>query len=267
MIIIGERLNSSRKAIRIALENRDEDFLIKEALNQVRAGAHYLDVNVSALAEKEIELLKWLVPLIQSRTDLPLSIDSPNPEALAAGLTVHRGRPFLNSLTLEKNRWTALIPLIKEYKPLVIALCLDESGLPDSPEKTLELAQKIREGLEREGIDLDSVYFDPLVRPVGINFKAGVLFIQSLRLIKLKLPDIKTVAGISNVSFGLPRRSLLNRTLLALAVEAGLDAAIFDPCDGEMMATLKAAQALAGQDNYLKNFLKFIREKKSESQG
>lgn len=263
MIIIGERLNSSRKAVRLALENRDEDFLIKEALNQVNAGAQYLDVNVSALADQEIELIKWVIPLIQSQVNVPLAIDSPNPRALATGLALHRGRPFLNSLTFEKERWNSIIPLIKEYKPFVIVLCLDESGLPDSPEKTLDLAQKIRDGLEKEGADQADFFFDPLVRPLAVNFKAGSLFLESLRLIKRELPELKTVAGISNVSFGLPSRSLLNRIFLAFAVEAGLDAAIFDPCDSEMLAALSAAQAINGQDKYLKNFLNFIREKKS----
>ncbi len=262
MIIIGERLNSSRRTVRFALEKMDEDFLIKEALDQVKAGAQYLDLNVSALPEREIELLKWAIPLIQSQINVPLAIDSPNPHALAIGLAFHRGRPILNSLTFEKERWNLTIPLIKDYKPLIIALCLDESGLPPSPEKTLELAQKIIDGLEKEGIDPHDVFLDPLVRPLGVNFKAGSLFLESLRLIKRQLPGLKTVAGISNISFGLPHRSLLNRTLLTLAVEAGLDAAIFDPCDGEMLAAVRAAQAISGQDRNLKNFLKYIRDNK-----
>lgn len=262
MIIIGERLNSSRKSVRLALENRDEDFLIKEALDQVRAGAQYLDVNVSVLPDQEIELIKWVIPLIQSQVNVPLAIDSPNPQALATGLALHRGRAFLNSLTLEKERWNLTIPLIREYRPFVIALCLDESGLPDSPRKTLELAQKMRDSLEKEGLDPSDVFFDPLVRPLGVNYKAGSLFLESLRLIKRQLPGLKTVAGISNVSFGLPHRSLLNQTLLILAIEAGLDAAIFDPCDSEMLAALKAAKAVSGQDNFLKSFLNFIRDKR-----
>lgn len=265
MIIIGERLNSSRQAVRLALEKRDEAFLIKEAFDQVKAGAQYLDVNVSVLPDREIELIKWVIPLIQSQVNVPLAIDSPNPKALATGLALHRGRAFLNSLTLDKERWNLTIPLIKEFKPFVIALCLDESGLPDSPEKTLELAQKIRDNLEKEGLDPADVFLDPLVRPLGVNFKAGSLFLESLRLIKRQFPGLKTVAGISNVSFGLPHRSLLNRTLLTLAIEAGLDAAIFDPCDSEMLAALKAAQAISGQDSYLKNFLNFIREKRTKS--
>ncbi|MCX7973597.1 MAG: dihydropteroate synthase [Candidatus Aminicenantes bacterium] len=265
MIIIGERLNSSRKTVRIALEKRDEEFILKEAYEQVKAGANFLDINVSALPDQEIELLRWIIPLIQSNLDICLALDSPNPQAFAEGLPLHRGRAFLNSLTLEKNRWNSIIPLIKKYNPLVIVLCLDETGLPGSPEKILKLAQKIKNDLEKEGIELADVFFDPLVRPLGVNFKAGAIFLQSLRLIKLNLPEIKTVAGISNVSFGLPRRSLLNRTLLTLAIEAGLDAAIIDPCDVEIMASLKATLAISGQDNYLKGYLKFVRESKLQN--
>lgn len=264
MIIIGERLNSSRRSFRAALESRDEQFILKEAEEQVKAGANFLDLNVSALPDQEIDLLRWIIPLIQNHLDICLSLDSANPQALAEGLSLHRGRAILNSITLEKHRWQAILPLIKKYKPLVIALCLDESGLPETPEKTLDLARRIKDGFEQEGLTLDDVFFDPLVRPLGVNDKAGVIFLQSLRLIKFHFPQLKTVAGISNISFGLPHRPLLNRTFLTLAIEAGLDAAILDPCDAEIMATVKAALALGGRNNHLKNYLKYIREKKEK---
>lgn len=261
MIIIGERLNSSRLPVREALEKRDLSFLLEEALRQKMAGADFLDLNAAALADQEIDLLKWAIPLIQEKTDLPLAIDSPHPEALEAGLGLHRGRAVLNSLTLEKTKWPKLIPLIKKYKPLIIALCLGESGLPQTPQQALDFALKMADCLEKEGISPADVFLDPLVRPIGVDYRAGLLFIQSLRLIRDKLPDYRTVAGISNVSFGLPRRSLLNRTLLAMAVEAGLEAALIDPCDHEVMASLRAAEALAGKDPHLKGYLRFIRQK------
>lgn len=264
MIIIGERLNSSRLPVRVALEKRDEFFLLEEARRQKKAGADFLDLNVSALPGQQIELLKWAVPLIQEKTDLPLAIDSPHHEAIEVGLSLHQGRAVLNSLTLEKTKWSMLIPLIKKYKPLIIALCLGESGLPRTPQEALDFALKMAHSLEKEGINPADVFLDPLVKPVGVDHRAGLLFIQSLRAIKTKLPHYRTVAGISNVSFGLPRRSVLNRTLLALAVEAGLDAAIIDPCDHEVMASLRAAEALTGKDPNLRSYLRFIRQKNEE---
>ncbi len=261
MIIIGERLNSSRLPVREALEKKDASFLLEEARRQKTAGADFLDLNASALPDQEVELLKWAVPLIQEKTDLPLAIDSPHHEAIETGLSVHQGRAVLNSLTLEKTKWPRLIPLVKKYKPLIIALCLGESGLPQTPQEALEAALKMAHSLEKEGINPADVFLDPLVRPIGVDYRAGLLFIQSLRAIKARLPQYRTVAGISNVSFGLPRRSLLNRTLLALAVEAGLDAAIIDPCDHEVMGSLRAAEALLGKDPNLKGYLRFIRQK------
>jgi cobalamin-dependent methionine synthase I len=262
MIIVGERLNSSRVSVRQALEKKDENFLVNEALKQKQAGADILDLNVSALPEKEIELLKWAVPLLQERVDLPLAIDSPHPSAIEVGLSLHRGRALLNSLSLEKNRWEALFPIIKEYRPLIVALCLDETGLPSTPEEALRLAQRISTKLEKEGVDPADVFLDPLVRPLGVDYRAGTLFLLSLRLIKQKLPAFRTIAGISNISFGLPLRSLLNRTLLSLAAEAGLEAAIIDPCDPEVTASLKAAEALCGRDINLKAYLSYARAKK-----
>jgi len=207
-------------------------------------------------------LLRWAVPLLQERVDLPLAIDSPHPLAIEVGLSLHRGRAFLNSLSLEKNRWEELLPIIKEYRPLIVALCLDEAGLPSTPEETLQLAQRISTKLEKEGLDPADVFLDPLVRPLGVDYKAGTLFLLSLRLIKQELPAFRTIAGISNISFGLPLRSLLNRSLLSLAVEVGLDAAIIDPCDSEMTASLKASEALCGRDINLKAYLSYARERK-----
>ncbi len=264
MILIGERLNSSRPLIRQALATRNEEFLLEEAFRQKKAGADFLDVNLSALPEHELDFIQWLVPLLQEKVDLPLSLDSPNPKAIEVGLSLHHGRALLNSISLERARWEALLPLVKKYKPFVVALCLDEAGLPCSPAATLTLAERIARNLAQNEIDPSDVFLDPLVRPIGVDYKAGRLFLQSLRLIKQTLPSFRTVAGISNVSFGLPCRSLINRTLLALAVEAGLDAAIIDPCDQEVMATLRAAEALSGQDINLKNYLRYARAQKAQ---
>jgi 5-methyltetrahydrofolate--homocysteine methyltransferase len=211
--------------------------------------------------DAEIEALRWAIPLLQKSVSVPLALDTPNPEAVAEALKIHQGRPLLNSLTGESGCLEVLLPLVREFRPRVIALCLDEDGPPESSDRALALAEKLAGILTGEGLLPEDIFIDPLVRPVGVNDQIGALFLESLSKIKARLPGFMTIAGLSNVSFGLPERRLLNRTLLVLALQAGLDAAICDPLDSELMASLRAAQALLGKDRSLKNYLKFIREK------
>lgn len=260
MIIVGERLNSTRTAVRRSLEEKDKTWLVKEALNQEIAGASFIDFNASALHEKEIVTLSWAIPLLQEKTKLPLAIDTPNPEAMKKGLSLHQGQALLNSLTAEKNKYKSLIPLIQEYSPQVIALCLDEKGLPSTAQKTVDNAAKLLEILDKISFPLEDLFLDPLVRPIGIDPQAGQLFLDSLILLKKTFPEIKTIAGISNVSFGFPQRSLLNRTFLVLALQSGLDAAICDPLDKEIMASLRAAEALLGKNNGMTRYISFLKE-------
>jgi cobalamin-dependent methionine synthase I len=262
MLIIGERLNSTRKPVREALERRLGDFLTSEALRQKEAGADYIDLNAAALMEEEVATVSWAVPLIQRATALPLAIDSPDPEAIEAGLKAHQGRALLNSLTAERSRVERLLPLIREYKPRVIVLCLDDEGMPKDPRAALSIARKMAELLACEGLAAEDIFIDPLVRPVAAEPGAARLFLDSLAAIKDALPEIRTVAGLSNVSFGLPLRGLVNRALLVMALERGLDAAICDPLDGDLQASLKAAEALLGRDPSMKDFLRFARNRK-----
>jgi cobalamin-dependent methionine synthase I len=259
MIIIGERLNSTRSSVRKAFESRDRTFFESKAGDQVREGASYIDLNAAALMEMEVEAMAWAVPLVQAAAGVPLAIDSPNPEALEAGLKAHRGRAVLNSLTGESRRLQAVLPLVREYRPLVIVLSLDDGGLPDSPKAALAAAGRTIEVLAANGCGAGDILVDPLVRPVGADPAAGKLFLDSLALIKKHLPEVRTIAGLSNVSFGLPHRRLVNRTLLVLAVQSGLDAVICDPLDRDLMASLAAGQALLGRDPDLAGYLKAAR--------
>jgi 5-methyltetrahydrofolate--homocysteine methyltransferase len=263
MIIVGERLNSSRKNVREAFEKRDRDFLLQEALGQKRSGAAYLDINAAALLDKEMDTLRWAIPLLQEHVGLPLSLDTPNVEAMIAGFQIHKGRPLLNSLTGEARRIQSLLPVIREFGPQVIALCLDDSGLPATADQALKLAEKLASLLLKEGLKAGDIFIDPLVRPLGVDQRSALLFLESLALIKKRLPEVRTIAGLSNISFGLPQRKLLNRTLILLARDRGLDAAICDPLDKDLRASLSAAEALLGQDPSLKQFLRFSRELKA----
>jgi len=265
MIIVGERLNSSRKSVIEAMQKRDEKFLLEEAQKQEEAGANFIDLNTASLLEKEVETLTWAIPFLQKELNIPLSIDTPNPEAMREGLKVHKGKALLNSLTYESKRIESLIPLIKEFKPYVIALCLDEKGLPQASEEELSIASKMVNLLEKEGIDREDIFIDPLVRPIAVDQGSGLIFLESLRKIKDNFPEVKTIAGLSNISFGLPNRRLINRTFLVLALQHGLDAAILDPLDKTLLPSLHTAQALLGQDPSLKNYLQEIRKKKLAS--
>lgn len=262
MIIIGERLNSSRRAVHDALAGRDETYLVEQARLQEQAGASYIDLNASALLDRELETLRWAIPLLQASVGIPLALDTPDPTVMEEALKLHRGRPLLNSLTGEKAKIESLLPLIRDFKPRVIILCLDDRGLPGEAPQALSVAQRMVELLGQQGLVEEDIYIDPLVRPLGVDSEAASLFLESLETIKKNLSAVKTVAGLSNVSFGLPERRLLNRTFLVLAMKAGLDAAICDPLDKELRAALTAASALLGRDPFLKDFLRFFRESK-----
>lgn len=262
MIIVGERLNSSRPPVFKALDEKNERFIIEEAKRQEEAGASYIDLNTAVLIDKEIDTLKWAIPLLQKELTVPLSIDTPNPEAMEEGLSLHKGQALMNSLTGEPEGIKTFLPLIKKYKPRIIVLCLDDAGLPKSSDKELSIAQKMVELLDKEGVEPENIFIDPLVRPVSVDPSAADLFLESLEKIKKNLPEVKTIAGISNVSFGLPQRRLLNRTFLTLAISKGLDAAILDTLDKKIFSAIHSAQALLGKDPSLKKYLAFMRGKK-----
>jgi 5-methyltetrahydrofolate--homocysteine methyltransferase len=261
MIIIGERLNSSRKPVLEALEKKDEKYLQKEALRQEQAGACFIDLNAAALLDKEVEALKWIIPLLQEKLSVPLSLDTPSPKAMEEGLKAHRGRALLNSLSGEKKKIKNLLPLIKEYKPSVIILCLDEKGLPKSPEYVLSIASRMVDLLLKEGQDIDDIFIDPLVYPASIEPEAALFFLESLRRIKEQIPGVKTIAGLSNISFGLPQRRLVNRIFLSIALLNGLDAAILDPLDTKLLRAISAAEALLSQEPSLQDYGRETRKK------
>lgn len=259
MLIVGERLNSSRKSVLEAFQTRNEAFFIEHALRQQRAGARYIDVNAAALMDDEIDALRWILPILQEKIEAPFSIDTPNVQAIEEAFKICAKRPILNSITLEEKRLDHLLPLIRTFKPRVIALCLDDDGPASSPSRAVEIALRAKDMLVQIGLAAEDVFIDPLVRPLGVEPEALRSFLESIPRIKRDVPGVQTIAGISNVSYGLPLRPAVNRTLLILALERGLDAAICDPLDEELQALAHAAVAMAGRDPGLRNFLKFAR--------
>lgn len=261
MLIVGELINSSKKSIRDALENKDAAYILQVVKAQKEAGATYIDINCGTLIEKEVPTIEWLAQLILSQTQLPLCIDSTNPLALKAGLQkATNGKTIINSITDETTRFNAVLPLIKEYKAKVIALCIDNSGLPKTQADRIRIADVLINKLVKEGIRLDDIYIDPLIKPIGIDSKNGIEALQAIQNIMDGYPGVHTICGLTNISYSLPSRKLLNRNFMVLASAKGMDSFILDPTDKDMRSSLIATQALLGQDRFCRKYIKGFRE-------
>lgn len=260
MIIIGERLNSSRKAIAQAIAEKNKKFLQQEAHLQAENSACFIDVNCAMSMEQEIEDMRWLVSTVQEKVDLPLCIDSPNPAAIEAGLKIHKGEALVNSITAEVKRMREILPLVKKYNAQVIALTMDEDGMPSGVAARVKLVEKIIGEAENFGIDKNRILFDPLVRPVSTEPQQAQVVLEAIR--EIKKMGCRTVCGLSNISFGLPKRTVINSSMLTLAIYQGLDAAIIDPLDNNIMQAILATEALVNKDEYCLNFIKACRNKK-----
>jgi len=263
MLIIGELINCTRKRIGTAAENRDADYIKEVARNQVAAGADMLDVN-GGLPGQEPECLVWLVNVMQEVVDTPLCLDSADPEALRRALPLCQKRAMINSLTDEPARQQALLPLVKEYNSKVIALCMGEAGPPSGLEDRIATACRLVDRLTREGLSLDDIYVDPCILPASTGIEQCQAAMEAIAEIRARYPGVHTSAGVSNVSFGLPARKLLNEVFLVLLMAHGLDTAIVDPTDRQLMMNIRAAEALLGRDEYCANYIRAFREGKLE---
>lgn len=259
MIIIGELINASRKAIKAAIENRDTDAIQKVAKDQAEAGADYIDVNAGIFVGEEPGHLKWLVQTVQQAVDKPCAIDSPDPVAIEAALSFHKGTPMINSISLEKERYEKLMPIIADTEMKVIALCMSDEGMPQTVGDRMKIAEKLVAGLQENHIKLENIFIDPLVQPLSVNDAFGVEFINAIEKIMTAYPGIHTACGLSNISYGLPARKFLNQTFMTMAIAKGLDGAIVNPLDKRMMANIIAAEALFGKDGYCTNYLQAYR--------
>ncbi|AKA67413.1 methyltetrahydrofolate cobalamin methyltransferase [Clostridium scatologenes] len=261
MLIIGELINTSRKLIREAVEKKDGEYIKQIAKAQEEAGATYIDVNCGTCIETEIETMEWLVDNILQVTSLPLCIDSPNPLALQAGLKkAVNGKSMINSITGETPRWNAVLPLVKEFDTKIIALCIDDGGMPKTNEDRIRIADYIITKLTGEGINIDDIYIDPLIKPVSAGQKNGIEVLQAIQCIMETHPGVHTTCGLSNISYSLPARKVLNRLFMVQTMARGMDSYIMDPTNKEMRAALLASQTLLGQDRFSRKFLKGFRE-------
>jgi 5-methyltetrahydrofolate--homocysteine methyltransferase len=222
-----------------------------------------LDVN-GGIPGQEVECLTWLANIVQEATEVPLCLDSADPTALRSALPLCKQRPMINSITDEPARYQAVLPLLKEYRAKVIALCMGAAGPPTGVEDRIATACRLLDGLTAEGMALDDVYLDLCVLPVSTGPEHGKALLEAIGQIRGRYPGVHISAGVSNVSFGLPVRKLLNEVFLVLLMARGLDAAIVDPCDRQLMMNLKAAEALLGRDEYCVEYLRAYREGKLE---
>lgn len=257
-IKIGERINSSREAISGAMVKKDEALIRREAKLQKEAGVDMLDVNCAFNSKDEVKDMEWLVKIVQEETNLPLSIDSPNPEAIEAGLRRHKGKALVNSVTLEDKKIKTIVPLVKKYNAQLIILTMDENGMPSTASERVDMAEKALKLAKKFGIPQEDIYIDPLVRAISSEPRQASEVIDSVKLIKSKY-NLKLICGLSNVSFGLPERSILNAVFLAMMRSAGLDAAILDPINKEIKVVLKASNALLGEDEFCREYIKSYR--------
>jgi len=256
MLIIGELINASRKIVGKAIEKQDEATIRKMAADQFTNGADYIDVNAGIFVDKEAEYLKWLVSEVQKEVDAPCCIDSPDPKAIEAALSVHKGTAIINSISLESERYNALLPIVVDTDLKVIALCMSDKGMPETVEDRMSIADKLVNGLIQNNVKIENIYVDPLVQPLSVNTDFGVEFLNSVEKIMITFKGIHTICGLSNISYGLPNRKFLNQMFMVMAINKGLDGAIVNPLDKIMMAGIIAAEALAGKDEYCTNYLK-----------
>ncbi len=267
MLIIGELINSTRKQIRKAVEEKDGPAIQNLARKQAEAGANWIDVNAGAFPTDEVEKLQWMIQAIRQVTDAPLSIDSPRPAAVEAGLAIAGKEPFLNSISAESDRYKTLIPFVKKYATRVVALSLDDRGMTDDMNQVWEVADALIKRLEDDGVPPDHIFVDPLIRPVSTNGEYGMGALWVVEKITAVHPQVHKTCGLSNVSYGLPKRKLVNQVFMAMAIAKGMDSAIIDPLDPRMMAEIFAAEALAGKDQFCMAYITAEREGKLEGMG
>lgn len=262
--IIGERINGLFLDIREAIANRDPKPIQEWAVKQAEAGAAWLDVNTGPVADKneQAEIMAWLVKTIQEAVDLPCCIDSTNPLAIEAGLKVHKGKAMINSTTAEQAKMDIYFPMAAKYGAAIVGLCMNEKGVPKSAEDRIALAMELVANADMHGIPMTDLYLDPLVLPVNVAQEHGPESLEALRQVKLLAnPAPKTTVGLSNVSQKCANRPLLNRTYLAMAMCCGLDSAIMDACDEELVNTAAAASVILNKSIYCDSYTKMFRQK------
>jgi 5-methyltetrahydrofolate--homocysteine methyltransferase len=277
MLIIGECINSTTPEVLTAIEIRNVKYIQDLSEAQALAGADFIDVNAGARIKTEQEDIAWLIKTVTEVVTVPISIDSANTDTIKHGLEIYSDIKrvsdsskfpiIINSINGERTHCEKVLPLVKEYNCDVIGLLMDENGIPNTPEGRVKIGHKIIEMLNEFEISIDHLYLDMVIQPISTDTSNGLTILETLRLSKRELPDVKTVLGLSNISFGLPEKELINRTkelinrtFLAMLMVYGLDAAILNPMDNKLLGTLQASEMLLDQDEYCMNFITAYRD-------
>jgi 5-methyltetrahydrofolate corrinoid/iron sulfur protein methyltransferase len=255
MKIIGEKINGTRKRVAQAIAERDTDFIKDLAQKQTEAGSTWLDVNAGTHPD-----LIWLIENIQPVVDTPLSLDSANPRALDIAIKAVNKTPMINSISGEPERLEKILPIVAEHGCEVIALAMDNKKIPETFEKRMEVIDKVLENTRAAGVADGKVYVDPLAMTIATMNQSAMIACDTIRAVHAKYPEVHFTMGLSNISFGLPSRKQINRGLLILAMQAGLDSAILDPLDKELQAAIVTTELLLGKDKHCLNYLKASRK-------
>lgn len=263
-VIIGERINpTGRKLMLKALQEGNFEVVRRDAKSQVEAGAKILDVNAGVPGADEPALLKKVMITVMEVTDIPLCIDTADPEALEGALKNYGGKALINSVNGEERSMGAVLPLVKEYGAAVIGLCMDDNGIPTSAEARLQVAAKIIERAGKLGIPTQDVVIDPLALTMGSDHTAGLVAMQTIEKVIAEF-GVNITMGASNISFGLPDRKFINATFIAMAIHAGLTCPITNPLEPEVSIAIKAADLSMGRDEYGMAWIKAFRERQKE---
>ena len=260
-VIIGERINpTGRKAVLAALQAGNFEMARQDAVNQVKAGADVLDVNAGVPGADEPALLAQLLSEVMSVVDVPLCIDTANPQALEAALKLYEGKALVNSVNGEEKSLSAILPLVKEYGAAVIGLCMDDNGIPATPEERTAVAEKIIERAANIGIPAEDIVIDPLAMTMGADHKAGWIALETTKLVVREF-GVNITMGASNISFGLPDRKYVNATFIAMAIQAGLTCPITNPLVTEVNTAVLAADLSLGKDEFGMRWIKAFRNR------
>ncbi len=261
LVIIGERINpTGRKKLALALEEGNLKMVQEEAARQVQDGAHVLDINVGVSGIDEPRLLREAIQAVSEVAQVPLCIDSALVKALEAGLEAYEGKALVNSVNGEERKLKEVLPLVKKFGAAVIGLTMDNEGIPQEPDKRLDIARRIVEAAQKEGIPAEDVVIDPLAMAISTNHLAALETLKAIRLIRDDL-GVNQTLGASNISFGLPERHAINGIFLALAVLHGVTCPIIDPTVWEVRRAVLATDLLLGKDEWCINFIRVYREK------
>jgi 5-methyltetrahydrofolate corrinoid/iron sulfur protein methyltransferase len=262
LIIIGEKINGTIPSVKKAIEEKDELFIKNLAVKQDEAGADFIDICASTAPDVEIETLIWLMNLVQEVTDKPLCIDSPNARAIEAVFTHAKGPGLINSVSEEGDKCEVIFPLIQGTKWQVIALTCDNNGIPADVQTRVDITKKLVEKAAKYDIQPERIHIDPLVIALSADNQALIKFVEATKAIKALYPAINVTSGLSNISFGMPLRKVVNQNFLTLAMMAGMNSAIIDPINRDLIATLLATEALLGRDKNCRNYSTAYRKNK-----